>query len=77
MTNKIARSNSPIETAGVKTLRDMIAFLYMPPLDKKSIISAIFFFIVCFQVFLMVNNRLILWVIKQNNIEMKSIVQRS
>ena len=43
MTNKIARSNSPIETAGVKTLRDMIAFLYMPPLDKKSIISAIFF----------------------------------
>ena len=46
MINKVARSNSSVETAGVKTLRDMIAFLYMPPLDKKS---KIFFFILCFQ----------------------------
>jgi len=33
---KFPRSTSPIESAGIKTLRDMIAFLYMPPLDKKS-----------------------------------------
>ncbi|XP_066927972.1 MAP kinase-activated protein kinase 5-like [Clytia hemisphaerica] len=33
---KMARSNSPVETSDMKTLRDMIAFLYMPPLDKKN-----------------------------------------
>lgn len=48
--NKVARTNPPVETAGVKTLRDMIAFLYMPPLDKKSnniylLVSVLYFVI--------------------------------
>ncbi|XP_057295950.1 MAP kinase-activated protein kinase 5-like [Hydractinia symbiolongicarpus] len=30
------RSSSAVETPGIKALRDMIAFLYMPPIDKKD-----------------------------------------